>query len=66
MGLWIILPIFLWQRRRQMKIVKNNWDYAEPGMLFWDKITNYNFMSADKTFELAGTNPCALGNLGLM
>ena len=49
-----------------MKLCKNNHRMGEPGMLFWDKITNYNFMSADKTFELAGTNPCALGNLGLM
>ena len=42
-----------------MKLCKNNWDMGEPGMLFWDRITNYNFMSADETFELAGTNPCA-------
>ena len=41
-----------------MKLCKNNHRMGEPGMLFWDKITNYNFMSADKTFELAGTNPC--------
>ena len=42
-----------------MRLCKNNWDMAEPGMLFWDRITGYNLMSADDTFELAGTNPCA-------
>lgn len=42
-----------------MKLCKNNWRTAEPGMLYWDKVTKYNFMSADETFELAGTNPCA-------
>lgn len=42
-----------------MKLCKNNWEMAEPGMLFWDRVTNYNFMSKDPEFELAGTNPCA-------
>ena len=42
-----------------MKLCKNNYRMGEPGMLFWDKITSYNFMSADDEFELAGTNPCA-------
>nr|WP_312983133.1 adenosylcobalamin-dependent ribonucleoside-diphosphate reductase [Clostridioides sp.] len=41
------------------KLVKNNWDYAEPGILFWDRIENHNFMSEDDTFSFAGVNPCA-------
>lgn len=41
------------------KLVKNNWDYAEPGMLFWDNIENYNMVSNDPDFKYAGTNPCA-------
>jgi ribonucleoside-diphosphate reductase alpha chain len=41
------------------KLVRNNWDWAEPGMLFWDRISNYHFMSNDPEFEFAGTNPCA-------
>ncbi|MBH9879252.1 ribonucleoside-diphosphate reductase, adenosylcobalamin-dependent, partial [Clostridioides difficile] len=41
------------------KFVKNNWDYAEPGILFWDKIKTYNFMSEDKNFCFSGVNPCA-------
>lgn len=36
-----------------------NWDYAEPGMLFWDRINNWNLLSCDDEFEYAGTNPCA-------
>lgn len=41
------------------KLAKNNWDYAEPGMLFWDRIENYNIVSNDSSFKYAGTNPCA-------
>lgn len=41
------------------KLAKNNWDYAEPGMLFWDNICNYNLVSNDPNFHYAGTNPCA-------
>ena len=40
-------------------IAKTNWDYAEPGLLYWDTISNYNLMSEDPNFEYAGTNPCA-------
>ena len=36
-----------------------NWDYAEPGMLFWDRIENWNLLSEDRNFSYAGTNPCA-------
>lgn len=41
------------------KMCKMNWDYAEPGMLFWDRIENYNLLSEDKNFKYAGVNPCA-------
>lgn len=41
------------------KICGMNWDYAEPGMLFWDRIENWNLLSLDDNFEYAGTNPCA-------
>ena len=39
-------------------IAKTNWDYAEPGLLYWDTMTKYNLMSEDPEFEYAGTNPC--------
>lgn len=41
------------------KICEMNWDYAEPGMLFWDRIENWNMLSNDENFHYAGTNPCA-------
>lgn len=41
------------------KMCEMNWGYAEPGMLFWDRIKSWNLLSEDKTFQYAGTNPCA-------
>lgn len=41
------------------KLVEMNWNYAEPGMLFWDTISSHNLMEFDGDFEYAGTNPCA-------
>lgn len=42
-----------------MKLAKNNWEMAEPGCLFWDRITDYNLLANTSEFEYAGTNPCA-------
>ncbi|MGL5560300.1 MAG: adenosylcobalamin-dependent ribonucleoside-diphosphate reductase [Paraclostridium dentum] len=42
-----------------MKLCKNNWDYAEPGILFWDNIKKHHLMSEDKEFSYSGVNPCA-------
>ena len=42
-----------------MKLITNNWDFAEPGILFWDNIENNHLLSADKEFKYAGINPCA-------
>ena len=41
------------------KFCENNWDYAEPGMLFWDRIENWNILSCDDTAHYSGVNPCA-------
>ena len=41
------------------QICENNWNYGEPGMLFWDEIKGYNLLSNNKEFEYAGVNPCA-------
>lgn len=41
------------------KICKMNNDYAEPGMLFWDRIEDWNILSEYPDFEYAGVNPCA-------
>ena len=40
-------------------LCRNNWDYAEPGILYWDRISNWNLVSNDPDFEYAGVNPCA-------
>ena len=39
------------------KIADVNWDYAEPGMLFWDTIENYNLLNTNPSFKFVGTNP---------
>lgn len=41
------------------KIAENNWDMGEPGMLFWDRIENWNLLSGFEDFQYAGVNPCA-------
>ena len=41
------------------RLCEMNWDYAEPGILFWDRIENWNLLSEDDSFHYAGTNPCA-------
>lgn len=40
------------------KLAENNWGYAEPGMLFWDRIQKHNLLTAYEEFEYVGTNPC--------
>lgn len=40
-------------------IAKNNYDWAEPGILFWDTIESYNLLDEFKDFKYAGVNPCA-------
>lgn len=42
-----------------MKFITNNWDFAEPGVLFWDNIEKHHLLSEDKNFKYAGVNPCA-------
>lgn len=42
-------------------IAKNNYDWAEPGMLYWDTIKRYNLLNEFAYFEYAGVNPCARG-----
>lgn len=37
----------------------NNWDIAEPGMLNWSRIENWNLLSEDENFKFEGVNPCA-------
>lgn len=41
------------------KLCEMNWDMAEPGILFWDNIENYNLLSNTEGFRYASVNPCA-------
>lgn len=40
-------------------IAQNNYDWAEPGILYWDTIKGYNLLDKFEDFEYAGVNPCA-------
>ena len=40
-------------------LAKRNWEWAEPGLLYWDRIANYNMLNNDGNFAYAGVNPCA-------
>lgn len=40
-----------------MLLAKRNWEMAEPGILFWDRISNYNLLQGTD-FKYAGVNPC--------
>lgn len=47
------------------KLAENNWDYAEPGILYWDNINKNNLLSEyikNGEFEYAGVNPCLVGD----
>jgi len=41
-----------------MLLAQRNWEMAEPGILYWDRIANYNLLQ-NTGFEYAGVNPCA-------
>ncbi|MCR2044902.1 adenosylcobalamin-dependent ribonucleoside-diphosphate reductase [Anaerosalibacter massiliensis] len=41
------------------KLAKNNWNMAEPGILYTNRINSWHLMSEDEKFEFAGVNPCA-------
>lgn len=34
--------------------------YEYTGILYWDRIENYNLLSNDEEFQYAGVNPCAV------
>ena len=46
-------------RKLFMRLCENNWNYAEPGILYWSRIEDYNILSEDKEFKYGGVNPCA-------
>lgn len=47
------------------KLSENNWNWGEPGMLFWDNINKETLLSEyikNGEFEFAGVNPCLVGD----
>lgn len=42
-----------------------NWEMGEPGILYWDRISNYNMLS-NTDFKYAGVNPCLTGDTKIM
>lgn len=44
-------------------LAKRNWEMAEPGILYWDHIKDYNMLNTDPNFSFAGVNPCARQSL---
>lgn len=39
-------------------LAKRNWEWAEPGILYWDRIKSYNMNNNNPDYQLVGTNPC--------
>lgn len=39
-------------------LAENNWKMAEPGVLFWDRMQNYNFIENNPHINITGVNPC--------
>ena len=41
------------------KLCENNSLWAEPGILYWDTIENWNLLSNNENFSYGGVNPLA-------
>jgi ribonucleoside-diphosphate reductase alpha chain len=39
-------------------IVKNNYDYGEPGVIFWDTARNWSMISENPEYVIESANPC--------
>lgn len=48
-------------REMFMLLAQRNWEMAEPGILYWDRISNYNLLQ-NTGFQYAGVNPCVTGD----
>ena len=44
-----------------MLLAQRNWEMAEPGILYWDRISDYNLLQGTG-FKYAGVNPCVTGD----
>lgn len=43
-----------------------NYDYGEPGLLFWDTIQKYNMLVNYPDFKYCGVNPCFSGDTEIL
>ena len=50
---------FIDAREIMDKLALNNWRMGEPGILYWDRIQNYNLLQHFDNFKYVGVNPCA-------
>ena len=50
---------FIDAREIMDKLALNNWRMGEPGILYCDRIQNYNLLQHFDNFKYAGVNPCA-------
>ena len=50
---------FIDAREIMDKLALNNHRMGEPGILYWDRIQNYNLLQHFDNFKYAGVNPCA-------
>ncbi len=41
------------------KVIESAWNRAEPGVLFWDRILNWNLIDCYEEFQTISTNPCS-------
>lgn len=49
----------IFKARNLLKLLaKRNWEWAEPGILYWDRITHYSMLDNDPNFKFSATNPC--------
>ena len=47
-------------------IINSAWKYAEPGLLFWDNVLDYDPTSVYEELKPLGTNPCSELPLGIL
>lgn len=48
----------LYPQKILQRIAENNHLMGEPGMLFWDKVLNWNLNSNNPEYKICSTNPC--------
>jgi len=44
------------------QLAEMNWEMGEPGVLFWNRISDYNLLNEFDDFEYSGVNPCLSGD----